>query len=66
MEESQSQDKACWPREMLHVFYDICIKTIEKGMRPNIYFDKTGWKYVTTTFKEQTGHGFTKVQLKNK
>ena len=65
-EDSQSQDKACWTREMLHVFCDICIKTIEKGMRPNTYFDKTSWKYVTTTFKEKIGHGFTKAQLKNK
>jgi hypothetical protein len=51
---------------MIHVFCDICIKAIEKEMRPNTHFDKAGWKYVTITFKKQTGHGFTKAQLKNK
>ena len=35
-------------------------------MRPNTHFEKASWKYVTTTFKEQIGHGFTKAQLKNK
>ena len=52
MKESQSQDKACWTREMLHIFYDICIKAIGKGMRPNTHFDKAGWKFITTTFKK--------------
>jgi len=51
---------------MLHTFCDIYIKVIEKGMRPNTHFDKDSWKYITTTFKEQIGHGFTKAQLKNK
>jgi hypothetical protein len=51
---------------MLHIFCDICIKAIEKEMRPNTYFDKAGWKYVTITFKKQIGHGFTKAQLENK
>ncbi|XP_002299882.4 L10-interacting MYB domain-containing protein [Populus trichocarpa] len=36
------------------------------GMRPNTHFDKTGWKFLITSFKEQTGHAFTKTQLKNK
>ena len=40
MEDFESQDKACWTREMLNTFCDICIKTIEKGMRPNRHFDK--------------------------
>jgi hypothetical protein len=34
-------------------------------MRANTYFDKAGWKYVST-FKEQLGYVFTKTQLKNK
>ena len=66
MDDSQSQDKACWTREMLHAFCDICIKAIEQGMRPNTHFDKTGWKYVMNCFKDQTGHALTKAQLKNK
>lgn len=36
------------------------------GMRPNTHFNKAGWKYLLTAFKEQTGHAFTKTQLKNK
>ncbi|KAL9347452.1 hypothetical protein Peur_058818 [Populus x canadensis] len=32
MDDSQSQDKACWTREMLHAFCDICIKAIEQGV----------------------------------
>jgi hypothetical protein len=35
-------------------------------MRPNIYFDKARCRFVITTFKEQTDHAFTKLQLKNK
>ncbi|KAL9367493.1 hypothetical protein Peur_038692 [Populus x canadensis] len=66
MDDSQSQDKACWTREMLHAFCDICIKAIEQGMRPNTHFDKAGWKYVMNGFKDQTGHALTKAQLKNK
>jgi len=66
MEDSQSQDKACWTREMLNTFCDICIKVIEKGMRPNTHFNKAGWKYVMNCFKKRTGHALTKAQLKNK
>ncbi|KAI9378196.1 hypothetical protein POPTR_018G054501v4 [Populus trichocarpa] len=51
---------------MLHIFCDICIKAIDMGMRPNTHFDKTGWKFLITSFKEQIGHAFTKTQLKNK
>ena len=66
MDDSQSQDKACWTREMLHAFCDICIKAIEQGMRPNTHFNKAGWKYVMNYFMDQTGHALTNAQLKNK
>jgi hypothetical protein len=65
IEDSQSQNKACWTREMLNTFCDICIKAIEKGMRPNTHFDKVGWKYVMNCFKEQTDYALMKAQLKN-
>jgi len=42
IEGSQSHDKTSWTREMLHIFYDICIEAIEKGMRPTTHFDKAG------------------------
>ena len=41
MEGSDNMDKVAWTKEMLHVFCDICIMTIELGMRPTMYFDKT-------------------------
>ncbi|KAI5556792.1 hypothetical protein BDE02_18G058800 [Populus trichocarpa] len=66
MEGLESFDKAAWTKEMLHIFCDICIKAIDMGMRPNTHFDKTRWKFLITSFKEQTGHAFTKTQLKNK
>lgn len=66
MEGPENLDKAAWTKEMLHVFCDLCIKAIDMGMKPNTHFDKAGWKYLLTAFKEQTGHAFTKTQLKNK
>ena len=66
MEVLESSDKAAWTKEMLNIFCDICIKAIDMGMRPNTHFDKPGWKFLITSFKEQTGHAFTKTQLKNK
>lgn len=59
-------DKASWTKEMLHTFYDLCIKAINMRMRPNTHFDEAGWKFLMTSFKEQTSHAFTKTQLKNK
>jgi hypothetical protein len=53
MQDSQSQDKPCWTREMLHIYIcDIYIKAIEKGIQPNTHFDRAGWKYVINCFKE--------------
>jgi hypothetical protein len=66
MEGLESFDKAAWTKKMLHIFCDICIKAIDMRMRSNTHFDKTGWKFFITSFKEQTDHEFTKTQLKNK
>ncbi|KAJ6936708.1 L10-interacting MYB domain-containing protein-like isoform X2 [Populus alba x Populus x berolinensis] len=66
MDAPENMDKAAWTKEMLHVFCDLSIKAIDMGMRPNTHFDKAGWKYLLGSFKEQTGHAFTKAQLKNK
>lgn len=62
----KSLDKTIWTKEMVHTFYDICIKVIDKRMRPNTHFDKVGWKFLLTILKELIGHTFTKAQLKNK
>jgi hypothetical protein len=62
----ESMDKTSWTKGMLHTFYDLCIKAINMRMRPNTHFDEVGWKFLMTSFKEQTSHAFTKTQLKNK
>ena len=62
----ESMEKVAWTKEMLHTFCDLCITAIDMGIRPNIYFDKTWWKFLITSFEEQTDHAFTKTQLKNK
>ena len=59
----ESIDKTAWTKKMLHTFCDLCIKAIDIGMRPNIHFNKIGWKFLITSFKEQTGYTFTKTQL---
>ena len=66
MDGSDTYDKACWIKAMLHMFCDIYIKAIERGMRPNTHFDKTGWKFVIQLFKKQTWLSLIKAQLKNK
>jgi hypothetical protein len=54
MDGSDTHDKAYWTKAMLHTFCGICIKAIERGMRPNTHFDKAGCKFVIQSFKEQT------------
>jgi len=66
MDGSDTHDKASWSKAMLHTFCDICITAIERGMRPNTYFDKAGWKFVVQSFKDQTCLSLSKSQLKNK
>jgi hypothetical protein len=44
MESPKNMDKATWIKEMLHAFYDLCIKAIDMKMRPNTHFDKGGCK----------------------
>jgi hypothetical protein len=64
MDESDTHNKACWIKAMLHMFCDICIKVIDKGMRPNTHFNKAQLK--NKWDEEQTGLSLTKAQLKNK
>ena len=45
-------DKAAWTKKTLHTFCDLCIKVIDMGKRPNTHFDKMGWKFLMTSFKE--------------
>ncbi|KAG5243702.1 L10-interacting MYB domain-containing protein [Salix suchowensis] len=55
MDNFESTDKAAWNKEMLHIFYDLYIQAIDMGMRPNTHFDKSGWKFISTSFKEKNG-----------
>jgi hypothetical protein len=66
MECFESSDKVSWTKKMLHIFCNICIVDIDRGMRPSIHFDKAGWKFVMVFFKEKTSHAISKTQLKNK
>ena len=66
MDGFDTYDKASWSKAMLHMFYDICITTIKRGMRPNTHFDKAGWKFAVLSFKDQTSLSLSKSQLKNK
>jgi hypothetical protein len=66
MEGAKSSDKASWTKKMLYTFFDICIVTIDRGMRSNTHFDKAGWKFIMIVFKEKNGHAFGKTQFKNK
>jgi len=52
MEGLESLDKTAWTKEMLYIFCDLCIKANDMGMRPNTHFDKTGRKFLITSFKE--------------
>jgi len=66
MDGSDTHDKASWSNAMLHMFCDICITVIKRGMRPNTHFDKAGWKFVVQSFKDHTCLSLSKSQLKNK
>ena len=66
MDGSDTYDKASWSKAMLHIFYNICITAIERGMRPNTYFDKGGWKLIVQSFKDQTYLSLLKSHLKKK
>ena len=66
MDDSEPVVKATWSKETLHIFCDICIRTIDMGMRPSSHFDRRGWKYIVASFREQTGQPLVKDQLKNK
>jgi hypothetical protein len=42
MDGLETMDKTAWTKEMLRAFYDLYIKAIDIGMRPNTHFDKAG------------------------
>lgn len=64
MKGSKTMDKDAWTKKMLHAFCELCIKAIDMGMAPHTYFNKVCWKFLLTSFEEQTKHSFTKAQLK--
>jgi hypothetical protein len=50
---------------MLYAFCELCIKAIDMRMAQHTYFNKVRWKFLLTSFEEQTKYSFTKAQLKN-
>ncbi|KAK8305069.1 hypothetical protein V6Z12_D03G036800 [Gossypium hirsutum] len=55
-----------WDKRLIEIFFDICIKEILKGNRPGTHFTKDGWLKIMTSFKKETGKGFSQRQLKNR
>lgn len=58
--------KAKWTLSTTHIFCDICVQAIQKGMRPSTHFSLEGWKFVISNFNSITGETYTKRILKNK
>ena len=46
-----TKTKAKWTMNTTHIFCDVCIAAINKGLRPSTHFSTEGWKFVVLTFK---------------
>lgn len=57
---------ARWNKPTKLIFCDVCIKAIEKGMRPGTHFSSDGWDFVKNTFNATSKEKFNRLQLKNK
>ncbi|KAL6193672.1 hypothetical protein ACLB2K_034756 [Fragaria x ananassa] len=57
---------AVWNERLLEVFYDLCIKEVDKNNRPHTHFNAEGWTNIINGFEQETGKSYTKKQLKNK
>ncbi|XP_074342167.1 L10-interacting MYB domain-containing protein-like [Apium graveolens] len=64
--QDSSRSKAKWNLSTTHIFCDICITAINKGLRPSTHFNTKGWEFVVTNFQNLTGLKYWKPQLKNK
>ena len=62
----ESSNKASQTKEMLHIFCDICFAAIDRGMMPSTQFNKAGWKFVITIFKEKLVMLLVRLNFKKK
>ncbi|XP_020596546.1 uncharacterized protein LOC110036441 [Phalaenopsis equestris] len=63
---SEGGPSAMWDKEVTNIFCDLCLKEIERGNRPTMYFNKEGWNNIGMRFKELTGRDYDKHKFKNK
>ncbi|KAG2262678.1 hypothetical protein Bca52824_069757 [Brassica carinata] len=57
--------KAVWEAEYHRVFLDLCVEQTMLGNKPGTHFSKEGWRNILTSFQEQTGAMYDRMQLKN-
>nr|QAA91980.1 hypothetical protein [Phalaenopsis equestris] len=55
-----------WDREITMIFYDLCVREVEVGNKPIIFFSKEGWRNILVKFKEMTGRAYYRMKMKNK
>nr|XP_016441046.1 PREDICTED: L10-interacting MYB domain-containing protein-like [Nicotiana tabacum] len=52
--------------EYAHIkFIELCEQEVRKGIRPNTYLSKDGWKNMVNEFNNKTGLKYTRKQMKN-
>ncbi|CAL2239220.1 unnamed protein product [Prunus armeniaca] len=54
--ESSSKVPATWNNHNISIFYDMCIKEVDVGRRPDTHFKKEGWKTLRVNFNKETGN----------
>ncbi|XP_018445576.1 L10-interacting MYB domain-containing protein [Raphanus sativus] len=57
--------KAVWEPEYHRVFLDLCVEQTMLGNKPGTHFSKEGWRNILSSFQEQTGAMYDRMQLKN-
>ena len=63
---NDGKSKAKWSSNALEKFVDICVRAVYKKFQPGSHLNKDGWKFILSTFRDETGLDYDKVQLKNK
>ncbi|KAK1389178.1 L10-interacting MYB domain-containing protein-like [Heracleum sosnowskyi] len=64
--QDSSRKKAKWNSNTTHIFCDVCVTAINKGLRPSTHFNTKGWEFVVSNFQKLSGLVYWKPQLKNK
>ncbi|KAK1389218.1 hypothetical protein POM88_017396 [Heracleum sosnowskyi] len=53
--QDSSRTKAKWNSNTTHIFCDVCVTTINKGLRPSTHFNTKGWEFVVSNFQKLSG-----------